>query len=272
MIQEVRPKYEVSIVSSQGHVSDIHVRDYTYNIRYIVEVKNKKHITKDDLTKFDNDMQTLHDESLKTVGLFISINSDTIPSIGFMNISKNKVYLTKEFINHQCLNLIFEYITLMRQVEIEYTKLQNGEKSSGLELNGGELYVHSSKTYVIPPNVYSLIANLKSLDSALNVEIESLTAIKHMNENSIIKLENVLSKKIVMQHILKEIFHEFSKELDVFGSKEEVLEDIYHDKLRKWLREKSLNKIKKGDILKEFPVLATELSKMKMEEIIKKYR
>ena len=112
IIERIRPEYETTIVSSTGHLADIHSIDYNNNIKYIIEIKLKQQITKEDVNKFDRDLENAkHSEtSLKIIGLFISLNSDKIPSIGSMKIFSDKIYLTRNYFSENSLHLIFRLI------------------------------------------------------------------------------------------------------------------------------------------------------------------
>lgn len=112
IIERIRPEYETTIVSSTGHLADIHSIDYNNNIKYIIEIKLKQQITKEDVNKFDRDLENAkHSEtSLKIIGLFISLNSDKIPSIGSMKIFSDKIYLTRNYFSENSLDLIFRLI------------------------------------------------------------------------------------------------------------------------------------------------------------------
>ena len=252
MIERLKPKFDVTIVSAQGHVADIHVIDVENAIRYVIEVKNKQKITSEDLTKFDSDIQNMNkDVSLKNIGMFISTQTHTIIGVGAFGITSNKIYITQKYITDECFNLIFDYAPL-----IESTK----SISAGVDKEKTE--------FIIPQNVYNLIANLHLIHSHTEMEISKMEEMRKTHHSLIVALDEMMTKKLVSQKIISEIFKEFPSGI----MSNDTLEDNYHNKLREYLKSRTIKQIKKVEILTAFPMLKTELSKMKLDELIEKYR
>lgn len=105
------PNMFVKHVSNISHQCDIHVEDPISNILYMIEVKNKLSITREDIDKFESDI----DKSgyKRTIGLFISLNCENIPGkispINPFYIDTNKIYMIGY--NKEILSLIFTIIS-----------------------------------------------------------------------------------------------------------------------------------------------------------------
>lgn len=105
------PNMFVKHVSNISHQCDIHVEDPISNILYMVEVKNKLSITREDIDKFESDIDKSGHK--RTIGLFISLNCDNIPGkispINPFFIDTNKIYMIGY--NKEILSLIFTIIS-----------------------------------------------------------------------------------------------------------------------------------------------------------------
>ena len=195
LILRVKPKFEVIRVGSTGHMADIHVTDFENSIKYIVEVKNKKIITKEDVDKFDRDLLSLSTTENNIVGLFLCLEADNIPSIGNFQISKTKIYLTKNFINTESLELIFSYVPLLNCIQTPKT---------------------DSVKYEIPQNVYNLLAQLQHLQQETKNEISTLQLSNTSLSSVISSNALIIASMITRDKIMSEIVREFSKEINIF--------------------------------------------------------
>lgn len=105
------PNMFVRHVSNISHQCDIHVEDPISNILYMIEVKNKISITKEDIDKFEFDVDK--SDNKRTIGLFISLNCENIPGkisqINPFNIDSNKIYMVGY--SKEILSLIFTIIS-----------------------------------------------------------------------------------------------------------------------------------------------------------------
>lgn len=105
------PNMFVSHVSNIPHQCDIHIEDPASNILYMIEVKNKVSISKEDIIKFESDVDISPNK--RTIGLFISINCDHIPGKVDPNnpfhIDMNKIYMIGY--NKDILSLIFSIVS-----------------------------------------------------------------------------------------------------------------------------------------------------------------
>lgn len=252
LIRKINPKLDVILVSSTGHLADIHVIDYKNNIKYIVEVKYKQIITRDDVVKFEKDVESMKKlDNNKIVGLFLSINSDNIISIGNYYIDFDMIYLTSKFINEQTLSMIFDIIAL--ENKLSNTKQNNNENNI---------------KYEIPPNVIHLIAQLRAEYVSINHEKETYLLMKNNMEKNLCFIQELLGKLILKEQFIKLINDEFSNILPVItvdiSQKEE-------DKLRNYISTTNKKKITKKSLLTMFPTLSTQLGSMKLQDIIAKY-
>ena len=249
MIQSIRNKFEISKVSFTGHVADIHATDFDSGIKYVIEVKNKKYITHDDLTKYDKDLNEMKDEEYIIIGMFLSLESDYIPTIGEYKISYNSAYLTKKYINKECLNVIFDYMPMIQKCKTQKTS-------------------ESATKYIIPENVYHLAYILKTYSNRIYEQIEIL---QRMKENCLQNAKDV-NTVIVNYEISNNLVNEIKSLLNIPSSELQTsLEEKSRLELKKYLKGKDSQKIRKSELLAKYPILKTELAAMKKEDIIEKY-
>ena len=241
LITLAKPDLEVNVVSSTGHVADLHVIDHNTNpaIRYIVEVKNKQTITVEDVNKFRRDLAFFDN----AVGLFLSLRTNAIPKIGAFSISRDEVWLTQEYITKEHLQLIFSIMPLLRTVVIE--KMQ----------------------YSIPPEVLSCAANLKMLINKCDESITRLTAQTNKLKESISDNVIITSNEIISRDIAKAL-------LDAFNIDDNTIQESAFEKEEVRLRE-CVSKVKnwnKKMLMERFPLHATDIASKSKNEIIDAYR
>ena len=186
LITKIRPKFEVIKVSSTGHVADIHAKDYSIEppITYVIEVKNKTKISYEDVLKYKRDVKGMSDIE-NVVGIFISLETEGIPSIGEYLISPSSIYLSKNYVNEECLNIIFEYAV------IYYSN-----RSTPMHTET------QSVRYEIPSNVYTMASNLRTYNSIIDTQINSLSTMKHNLLQSAKDLTNVIINHECVRNIL----------------------------------------------------------------------
>lgn len=255
LIRSVDSKLEVTKVSSTGHLADIHVIDYEYDIKYIVESKFKQSITREDLNKFikDIELETKNQEmsSKLIVGLFLSINSDSIVSIGKYKFSFDYVYLTSKYINKQTLTIIFDairlYKTLIKDKPIETT---------------------SKVTYSIPNRVIELLIQLRSQYNTIQTERNTYFEIKSNADNILKNVQTLIHEINIREDIIKLINNEFK---DIFPIIESSIQNSDEDRLREYLKKTKRHDVKKKDLLSKFPQMSTILGNMKLDDIYLKY-
>lgn len=253
MIQTVRPGYETISVAKTGHLGDIHAIDYDRNIKYIIEIKLKQNITKTDIDKFEkdyNDTKETNTQYKHIIGVFISLNSDSIPSKGSLSITKDKIYLTQKYISLQVFDIVFKMIeTYLNTIETVAENKQN--------IN-----------YVIPPNVYSLIAALRSQYKDINKEYEMINNMRNHNEEDRKYIDNLLISLDTKKEFVKFLTNEFN---DVLPSMEIDLSNKEEERLIKYMKSHDMKKIQKKDLIKEFPTFATEIGSLGKVGFINKY-
>lgn len=251
IIEGIRPEYETKIVSSTGHLADIHSIDYNNNIKYIIEIKLKQQITKEDVNKFDRDLENAkHSEtSLKIIGLFISLNSDKIPSIGSMKIFSDKIYLTRNYFSENSLDLIF------RLIETYSLLIEGHEKTN----------VH----YEISSNVLELVAKLRAEYVNLTKEMEMYLNMKNNTEQNLLYIQELIGRLVLKEQFIKFINTEFS---DILPTINDDLISKQENDMRAYIQSTSKKSIKKKDLLNRFPALSTKIGSMKINDLINEYK
>ena len=251
IIERIRPEYETTIVSSTGHLADIHSIDYNNNIKYIIEIKLKQQITKEDVNKFDRDLENAkHSEtSLKIIGLFISLNSDKIPSIGSMKIFSDKIYLTRNYFSENSLHLIF------RLIETYSLLIEGHEKTN----------VH----YEISSNVLELVAKLRAEYVNLTKEMEMYLNMKNNTEQNLLCIQELIGRLVLKEQFIKFINTEFS---DILPTINDDLISKQENDMRAYIQSTSKKSIKKKDLLNRFPALSTKIGSMKINDLINEYK
>ena len=251
IIERIRPEYETTIVSSTGHLADIHSIDYNNNIKYIIEIKLKQQITKEDVNKFDRDLENAkHSEtSLKIIGLFISLNSDKIPSIGSMKIFSDKIYLTRNYFSENSLDLIF------RLIETYSLLIEGHEKTN----------VH----YEISSNVLELVAKLRAEYVNLTKEMEMYLNMKNNTEQNLLCIQELIGRLVLKEQFIKFINTEFS---DILPTINDDLISKQENDMRAYIQSTSKKSIKKKDLLNRFPALSTKIGSMKINDLINEYK
>ena len=251
IIERIRPEYETTIVSSSGHLADIHSIDYNNNIKYIIEIKLKQQITKEDVNKFDRDLENAkHSEtSLKIIGLFISLNSDKIPSIGSMKIFSDKIYLTRNYFSENSLHLIF------RLIETYSLLIEGHEKTN----------VH----YEISSNVLELVAKLRAEYVNLTKEMEMYLNMKNNTEQNLLCIQELIGRLVLKEQFIKFINTEFS---DILPTINDDLISKQENDMRAYIQSTSKKSIKKKDLLNRFPALSTKIGSMKINDLINEYK
>lgn len=251
IIERIRPEYETTIVSSTGHLADIHSIDYNNNIKYIIEIKLKQQITKEDVNKFDRDLENAkHSEtSLKIIGLFISLNSDKIPSIGSMKIFSDKIYLTRNYFSENSLDLIF------RLIETYSLLIEGHEKTN----------VH----YEISSNVLELVAKLRAEYVNLTKEMEMYLNMKNNTEQNLLYIQELIGRLVLKEQFIKFINTEFS---DILPTINDDLISKQENDMKAYIQSTSKKSIKKKDLLNRFPALSTKIGSMKINDLINEYK
>ena len=136
--------------------------------------------------------------------------------------------------------------------------------------------------YVIPPNVYSLIAALRSQYKDINKEYEMINNMRNHNEEDRKYIDNLLISLDTKKEFVKFLTNEFndilpSMEIDLSNKEEERLKSnsktsvSLEDRLIKYMKSHDMKKIQKKDLIKEFPTFATEIGSLGKVGFINKY-
>lgn len=281
IIQQSRPDFTVTKVSTTGHVGDIHVDDDINNIKYVVESKLKQKITKMDLTKFltDVDEITKSCPTKYVYGIFVSLNSNNITTIGTTKCDAKTVYLTAPMVSKDVFKLIFEmvpiYINTMKEIA-------NAKSKSTVQQPNGETHeiqeVHTTVEYVIPDGVRHLVATLQQLNNDVHDEEESLATITTNAQTITCEAAKLKTKLIVKRNYILDLnyefnksgIHEFTAVSMIGGNTPASLEN--DEQFLKYIRETPKSKITKKQLKTMFPQHITEISSMNMDEIFEKYK
>lgn len=255
IIEKVRPAFDSNLVSATGHVADIHSIDYKNNIQYVFEIKYKSKITKEDVNKFIRDIENIQKSELsqyRVIGFFISLNSDVIPSIGNLSISRDKIYITRNYFSENMLNLIFQFVET-------YISIYNEIPESNT----------THVKYELSSNVLELLVKLRSEYASLTKEMELYTQMKINTEQNLNSIYELMSKVTLKEQFIRFINNEFS---DVLPEIKEDISSNEEDKLREYMQSHKKKSIKKRDLIKLFPTMMTKLSSMTLNDILAEYK
>ena len=250
IITTVRPSFDISHVSSTGHLADIHVRDLDHNILYVIEVKLKQVITREDVAKFNRDLSTIKSTSTEhVIGIFASINSQRIPSIGTIRVDMTAIYLTQTYINTSTFDVLF------RMVETYYIPLVTTS-----------MLTSKRKEYVIPPKVVELLVRLRTEYDTLTVDVESMTMMQHNTEQTLHNIHGLIGRMQLKRQFIQFIMNEFA---DVMPAMMTEMSRRVEDDLKEYIR--SHRNVRKKDLMREFPSMKTELGSMRLNDIVAHY-
>jgi hypothetical protein len=241
---------KIKDVSKTGHLGDIHVIDDVSNVLFMLEIKNKDSLNTDDITKFEVDIDSVKkNSSYEVFGVFISLRS-RIPKIGEFIISQQnsniEIFLTEKYVNRECFSLIFEYATVK-----SFSK-----RKTELEI------------YKIPENVYTLIQKLNSLAQKNTRTLEIVSKIRDNAKSTIAETEELFTNTNAQIVIMNFITEEFK---DIFPQTTPVVQDKEKIRLTEYLCSIPQSKIRKLDIINNFPLLRSELAHMTLDQIKEKY-
>lgn len=254
IIKSSFPDYENLLVSKISHISDIHSIDRKNKLLYVYEIKNKSYITSDDLTKFNKDLQTVREKfvDLKAIGIFISIHSP-IPRIGNLSIKLDKCYLTKEYVNAECIKLIVNM----------YSNILSKTDKSDIPKN----------KYIIPNEVYRLISELKSQYSILNANKEIYENQIKMNDKSTGFMHELLAKTKIQLSFIEFLNQEFESDLSLTNEVEKnnsKINKLEEERLENYIKSTNKKQIRKNKLLELFPNIDW-IKTSTLNQIIDKY-
>ena len=248
LIKELKPEFVINHVGCSAHLADIRVEDLNNSITYVIEVKNKQTITNEDIVKFKNDITS----TPNAYGIFISLRSENIPRYGRFAIDNaSTIYLTRDYISKECLNLVFTYFTIIH----------------GLNTVSPE-HVVDRVEYIMPENVIRSISAMLTFNSEIQNQLSTLETVEtSLNENAS-KIHISRLHYLCVNNLLQSIIRELNIPSNS-NSTEQILED-QRKKLSEYIKINKKN-LKVKELRDRFPLLAGELGEMKREDIIKKY-
>lgn len=252
MLRETFPKFSVENMAMIHHSGDIHMRDLKNDILYMFEIKNKRAINAADMDKFNDDIDGLKKTNKNVIGVMLSLRCH-IPIYGHFSIDKNKVYLTENFINSECLRIVVD----------SYTTLLKGNAETKVE----------KTEFVIPENIYVLLARISSEYKDLEEQEAMLLEQLKMNEKSSAMATTMLHKTSLKKEFINFIRNEFSNigcinEID----KRKIEEEMEVSKMKKWINETAKSKITKKGLIEEFPKLKRMISSATLTELLQRFK
>lgn len=266
LLQDAAPTFTITNVGKTSHVGDIHVDDEVNNIKYVVEVKQKKRITKEDLIKFRNDLQNITEktDSAYVYGIFISLNTTTIPTIGSTSCDRRSVYLTEGMITTEVLKLIFSMVP-------EYVQSLNTIS----EYNNTPREVQVIE-YQVPTRIREMLAQLQAYNNDLDIELNHLNAIKNSaqvisTEAAQLHIKYLVRRNFVLDlntEIARSGIEEFTNASIIGGSGISSLDSDVA--FLEYMKNQKPSKITKKELKEKFPAHITEISSMKLTDL-KKY-
>ena len=249
LITQSFPTFENIIVSSTAHVADIHSKDLSNNVLYVYEVKNKKHLTAEDVDKFGRDLEEMkkQEPNLKVIGIFVSLLCP-IPKIGYLSIDFDRCFLSENYVNTNCLSLVVSmYSRIFSRIEKPTERVN----------------------YEVPVAVYKLLSELRNQYTDLVNNKQMYEEQIQMNKKSTAFMHELLAKTNVQISFVNYINNEFGDLLETQDAQEN-LRNIDEDKLCEYIKSTPRSKITKKHILDTFPSI-TRLKTMKLADIITAY-
>lgn len=214
--------YPYSLTTKIPHVGDIRLTFDNFIIMF--EIKNKKNIIPEDITKFKSDINNLKTVTNKPVcGCFISLVSNSILNISNLQFSIYETYIPHDNLNISTIQIYIESLKSIFQFCPE-----NNQNNIALIISklNDEIINYSSELEICQKHAeYSLELNKDMINLKLS-------------------LENKLN---VLKSILSGINPEFNKEVEV---KKELTNYIINNK--KWTLKECKNIINKHKFMKVF--------------------
>lgn len=269
MLKECSDGMIVTHVGTTGHVGDIHVDDEINNIKYVVECKLKKRIDKNDLKKFKDDMHTITEmsEGMYVYGIFVSLNTDVIPTIGVTKCDKNAVYITQNLVTKDVFKLIFSmvptYINSLCTIENEMNNINNNNERQIVE-------------YQVPLKVRQMLATLQTFNNDLTEELNIINTIRNNAISTTNEVTKLQTKYLIRRNFVLDINLELSKSgLEEFTTASIVggnngTSSLDNDpEFLEFMRTAKRSKITKKELKNKFPNHITEIASMKLSDLLK---
>lgn len=243
--EQVRPRNETNIISHQAHVADLESIDDLHNIRWVIEVKNKDNLTRNDVEKFQSDVQNITKQNtssqMKVMGLFISLRSTSIPKIGELYISQNEIYLSKSYVSVNMLKMVFDFVE-------QYKDILTNNRSTNSRNNKSE-----EVEYVLPKRTIRLMAELNTDYQQTKSTIENLSQARRNCSENIGYLEAEITKATFRTRLIQLL----NEHLSIFEPVvETTIVDTQYQHLIDYLTTlPNPNNIQKQYVTENFPAL-----------------
>lgn len=131
LLNPIFPKCNIINVGKIPHSCDIDITDDELKIKYAVEVKNKKVILTEDVEKFERDIQRLREvykDKYIVIGLFLSFNSNKIPTKGDIYFTDWCLYLSEYSITPEIIKCFIEVTKSTRPMVKYISQDRNNEE------------------------------------------------------------------------------------------------------------------------------------------------
>lgn len=247
LIRKIRPKNDTYDTSSNAHVADLHSIDYTHNIHWVIEVKNKDNLTKNDIDKFRDDIKNVSDANIKqntkVIGLFLSIRSISIPRIGDVYVSRNEIYLSKNYFTPEILEIVFSFVEQYK----ECFNITQTKETTATE-------------YVLSPKLISLFALLNTEYQRINNEVRLLAEMKDHAKQDLANIEELTLNAQLRQRLIY-LLNEQVKQFEPIISSS-TYDEQYNQFIDELRNAKSKDKVQKGITLKHYPELSDQINKL----------
>lgn len=247
-LRKLFPEMEIHNTASQPHSCDIHLIDNRRSILFAVEVKLKRTVNGEDVSKFERDLEELKAKQadIKVVGLFISLSCG-IPRYGELYIASDRCYLANQYTNDECLSMA---VRMYQSIE----KAVNADRKSSVQ-------------YEIPQNVFRLLSEMKSQYAVLHSTTEVCYRQIEFNRQSTNAMHDLIAKVEVQRHFIEYVSKEFS---EIGDQTETAVVNIEEQKLKDYVQSHGRSRIKKAEIKSLFPTLR-EVHAMRLDEIWERY-
>lgn len=226
--------FDVERISNVGHSGDIHLTCEEKKIKFLIEVKNKTQIVKDDVEKFEKDIKTVSGQYVgyRIVGLFISIRA-RIPGCGAYGVGYDRIWLAEEYASESsvilAINLFLRYASMMTGGRVEEPA--------------------RSVRYEISENVINLVAQIRAERHSLDREREICNNQIIRQKESMVEMQELLHGLDLREQFFNFLDMEFDKVIPQAGEAvRNRRRQEAENELRNLLANSPKSKIKVGDI------------------------
>lgn len=245
------PDYAVHLCSEVGHQGDIHMVNEAKRLRIIVEVKYKKQLTQEDITKFRSDMQAMTREYTSKLysvfGLFVSLLSP-IPHYGQLKLEHMVTWLGNEYCKPECIQLVVK--------QFERIAAESRVSSPAVQ----------SPLYTLLSNLSTELNNNHHIQDHLEAQIkesEKLVAGAYRS------LASLRTQEALIRFIQSE-FITHAQQLD-YTAVDGCIRARAEERLREYLRSIPESKQRKKDIEEQFGDELDDVKRMTLAAIRERY-